>query len=137
MVKIQQTFLKPNGKFGMCRMVKSNPDTILNSNPRGFGCIFKATLDTTELATKNQKNDIFIQGEIQQTFLKPNGKFGMCRMDKINPDTILNSNPRGLDCIFKATLDTTERATKNQKKNFFEKFRDYISRDPSWNFPVI
>jgi hypothetical protein len=39
--------LKPNGKFGMFWIVKSNPDAILKSNPRGLGCIYKATLDTT------------------------------------------------------------------------------------------
>ena len=47
-----------------------------------------------------------MEGEIQQTFLKSNGKFGMCRIVKSNPDAILYSNPNGLDCIITGALDT-------------------------------
>ena len=52
----------------------------------------------------------------------------MCSNNVDNTDTILNSNPRGLGCIFKATLDTTEltnrytgKKVKNISKCFFEK----------------
>ena len=48
----QQSFVKPNVNFGMCANDVDNTDIILKSNPRGLGCIFKATLDTTELASR-------------------------------------------------------------------------------------
>ena len=65
----------------------------------------------------------------------------MCSNNVDNTDTILNSNPRGLGCIFKATLDTTELANRytgkkveNISKCFFEKsfhFHDVL------DIPVI
>jgi hypothetical protein len=44
--------MKPNVSFGMCANDVDNTDTILNSNPRGLGCIYKATLDATQLADR-------------------------------------------------------------------------------------
>ena len=82
-----------------------------------------------------------MEGEFQQSFVKSNGNFGMCSNDVDNTDTILKSNPRGLGCIFKATLDTTELASrktgkkvKKISKYFFEKsfhFNDVL------DIPVI
>ena len=43
----------------------------------------------------------------------------------------------GLTVSLKQLLIQQNAQRKTKKKNFFEKFRDYISRDPSWNFPVI
>ena len=68
-VKIQQTFLKPNGQFGVCRMMIRNPDTILNSNPRGLGCIINGTVDTTECRTKTKKNFLKNFGIIKGSLL--------------------------------------------------------------------
>jgi hypothetical protein len=48
----QQSFVKPNENFGVCANDVDNTGIILKSNPRGLGCIFKATLDTTELASR-------------------------------------------------------------------------------------
>ncbi len=66
--------------------------------------------------------------EFQESFVKPNLNFGMCANDVDNTDTILNSNPRGLGCNFKGTLDTTQLASRktgkkveNISKCFFEK----------------
>ena len=47
-----------------------------------------------------------MEGEIQQTFLKPNGNFGMCASDGDDTDAILNSNPRGLGCIITGHIDS-------------------------------
>jgi hypothetical protein len=58
-----------------------------------------------------------MEGQFQKSFVKPNVSFGMCANDADNIDTILNSNPRGLGCIYKATLDTTQLANRKVPKS--------------------
>ena len=50
----QQSFVKPNGNFGVCANHIDNTGIILKSNPRGLGCIFTATIDSR--SRENRKN---------------------------------------------------------------------------------
>ena len=55
-----------------------------------------------------------MEGDFQQSFVKPNVKFGVYANDVDNTGIILKSNPRGLDSIVAATIDS--RSRENRKK---------------------
>ncbi len=54
--------------------------------------------------------------------LKPNVNFGVCANDVDDTGIILKSNPRGLGCIFKATLDTLAGYTGKKVENISKCF---------------
>ena len=58
-----------------------------------------------------------MEGEIQQTFVKPNGSFGVCANDVDNAGILLKSNPRGLGSIFTATIDSRSRENRKKPEN--------------------
>ena len=58
-----------------------------------------------------------MERDFQQSFVKPNGTLGVCANDVGNTGIILKSNPRGLGCIFTATIDSRSRENrKNPEK---------------------
>ena len=67
-----------------------------------------------------------MERDFQQSFVKPNGTLGVCANDVGNTGIILKSNPRGLGCIFTATIDSRSRENRKNPEKKLKTFKVFF-----------